>query len=267
MAVAVSTSLGCSSPLPRALDLVASTGARLVDVLVIDGWRHINTSDLAHDFAATVASLESQLSQRGLTAIAFNSGVGPELHHRDPASNEKRQIETEALCRAMVHFGIRIAAIQPRAADRNRPYPDVLTDCVASLRQQYAIAERFGVQLALELHVHSPFESVEQAEQLFEAMPEVRLVYDPTHFIQQGLPLTDTTWIMDRAIHVHARDAAEGKLQTALGTGKVDFGWLARSLRDRRYTGHVSIEFLETDAFDAVDSARRLHDALASGLA
>lgn len=263
MAVAISTAIGCNSSLQVALDRVVQAGGGGADVLAIGAWAHVNPAVLAGDFVATLAGLRAELAARKLAAVTLNTGTTVQLHDRGEESKRQRAVETAALCDAMVALGVKTAAIQPLSADKSRPAEVVMAACIASLREQYGIAAERGVRLAVELHVHSPFESLEQARALLEGMPEVRVVYDPTHFIMQGMPLRETAWIMDRAIHVHARDAAKGKLQTPLGTGEVDFDWVIGELRNRGYSGDVSIEYLETAEFDVVDSARRLGERFA----
>jgi sugar phosphate isomerase/epimerase len=139
----------------------------------------------------------------------------------------------------------------------------VLSDCIATLREQKAAGDAAGVTFALELHINSPFETMEQAQRFIEAMPEMPLVYDPTHFVMQGVNIRDTGWLMDRAAHVHLRDAARDKMQVPFGTGEVDFDWVFGALKERGYNGHFSIEYLETDAFDVLQEAPKLRDAIA----
>lgn len=94
-------------------------------------------------------------------------------------------------------------------------------------------------------------------------MPNLGIVYDPTHFVMQGLEIRETDWLIKRAQHVHLRDAAPGAIQTPFGEGAVDFGWVLGTLREHGYSGHISIEYLETKDFDALDSALRLHEVIA----
>jgi sugar phosphate isomerase/epimerase len=267
MAIACSTSIRAGAPLEDALAHVAELGFRDVDILTIDGWTHVNTRDMADQWDATVERVDRLLQQHRLNPIATNSGVSPQLHHRNPELNAQRLKEIEALVRFMNRFGIGVAAIQPRNADPSRPWEDVLADCVATLQEQFAAGVRGGVQFALELHVRSPFETLEQARRLFEAMPEVKIVYDPTHAVSQGIPLRDTEWLMDRARHVHLRDAAPGKLQAGFGEGAVDFDWVLRTLKDRGYDGHFSIEYFSSREFDVDTSILKLRDTIAQHFA
>lgn len=262
MAVACSTSYRCGSPLEKALADISGMGFRHVDLLTIDGWAHVNTQDLADKWEPTITNLDALLKKYQLKPIATNSGVSQQLHHRTPEKNARRIEETQALVRLMKHYGISVAAIQPRSADRERPWNDVLADCVATLRDQKAVADAAGVRLALELHIHSPFETLDQAKTFMEAMPEMPVVYDPTHFVMQGLDIRQTGWLMKKAGHVHIRDAGKGLIQEHLGQGLVDFDWVLNSLKDRGYKGHISIEYLESKEQDFRDDVMRLRDLI-----
>src|SRR5262245_25389708 len=112
MAVACSTSLGHKLSLTEALERIARLGFRYVDLLSIDGWVHVNTSDLAERWEETAPRLDRALADAGLVPIATNSGVSPQLHHRTPDVNAARRREIEALVRWMRHLGIGVAAIQ-----------------------------------------------------------------------------------------------------------------------------------------------------------
>jgi sugar phosphate isomerase/epimerase len=263
MAIALSTSIGHQSSLEGALAQVAELGFRKVDILAIDGWVHVNTRDLADRWEETSAHVERLLRAHGLTPIAVNSGVSPQLYERAPAVNAQRLREIEALIRWMQRLSVGVAAIQPRQPDPDRPWEEVLADCFATLREQFDAGARAGVKFALELHVRSPFETLEQARRLFEVMPDVRIVYDPTHAVCQGIPLRETEWLIDRAVHVHLRDAAPGKLQAPFGEGEVDFDWVLGALKDHAYAGHFSIEYFDANEFDVAGSVLRLRDRIA----
>lgn len=129
----------------------------------------------------------------------------------------------EAMIAVMKRLSISIAIIQPRARDMSRPYAEVLQDCAATWREINEIAVQSSVQVALELHVFSPFETLEQAKALVACVPDIKFVYDPSHLVMQGVPIRETEWLMDRSIHVHLRDATYGHMQTRMGQGSVDF--------------------------------------------
>jgi sugar phosphate isomerase/epimerase len=264
MSIACSTSIRCGSSLEDALATISKLGLEKIDILTIDGWVHVDTQELADNWGSAIARVDGLLKQYGLTPIATNSGVSPQLHHRSEEINAQRLKEIEALVRFMKHYEIEVAAIQPRAADAERPWEEVLADCVETLREQKSAGEKAGVTFALELHVNSPFETLEQARRFCEAMPDMPLVYDPSHFVMQGFDIRETGFLMDRAAHVHLRDAGPGKLQTHFGEGAVDFDWLFGALKDRGYQGHFSIEYLQSEEIDVLDDVVKARDAIAA---
>jgi sugar phosphate isomerase/epimerase len=263
MAIACSTSIKCGSPLETALSEIQRLGIPKVDLLTIGTWAHVNVIDFAADVDGTIDRVEALVRRHGLTPVAMNTGTSVPLHDRSPEAGARRRAEVAAFVAMMKRFGVKVAAIQPLGRDRKRPGEDVLRDCAATLREQLDTAAAAGVAFAVELHVNSPFESVAEAKRLIELLPDVPLVYDPTHFVMQGTDVRETGWLMDRATHAHLRDAARGKLQAPLGEGDVDFDWVLGALKDRGFAGNISIEYLETTDFDASDSARRLYDRIA----
>lgn len=258
MRIACSTSVRCGSSLEEALKLARQLEFQYVDLLMIDGWVHIDTSALAADEEGVYTRVGELLDRYQLKPIAVNSGVSPQLHHRSPENHARRLQELNGLVRFMNRFCIRISAVQPRNPDRSRPWRDVIDDCVLTLREYNEIGSAHNVTFALELHINSPFETMEQARYLIERMPEVRLVYDPSHFIMQGVDIRETEWLLRHAAHVHVRDAGKDRMQTRFGEGDVDFDWLAAALRRNGYTGDVSIEYLESKELDIRDDVAQL---------
>ncbi|MGH8017530.1 MAG: hypothetical protein ACREIA_04460 [Opitutaceae bacterium] len=82
------------------------------------------------------------------------------------------------------------------------------------------------------------------------------------------MPIRETEHLLNRTRLIHLRDAAHGKLQTEFGAGEIDFEWLLDALRDRNFSGHISIEYLgANDApFNVTDSARRLFNNVSESL-
>lgn len=258
MNIACSTTVGYKQDLESVLHSIQENGFSTVDLLAIHGWAHMNPEDLADEGEAGYNRITDLLTRYQLSPIALNIGTRTDLHDRTAEAIESRNREMQAMVGLMNRLSIPMAVVQPRARDTSRPYADVVRDCAATLRELEAIAVRFGVELALELHVFSPFEMLDQARALIEIMPDLKVVYDPSHLVMQGVPLRETEWLMDRSIHVHLRDAAYGHMQTRLGQGSVDFEWIFHALKRRGYSGPVSIEYLQDDQYDAFEDVRRL---------
>jgi len=263
MAIACSTTIGCNSSLEDTLAVIKALGFSSVDVLLIENWVHLNPSQLAAQFDASQVWLSGLLAQYELTPIAINTGVTAPLYQRSEALNGKRLRETEALARLAQHLGVSVAAYQPYGRDPNRTWEAALPDCLDTLRELVAVIKSSGVRFGLELHSGSPFETLQQVRRLVDEIPGIPIAYDPSHFVMQGIDLKDTVWMFPYACHVHLRDAARGHMQAPDGAGEVDFEWLLKSLKDSGYQGHLAIEYLENDVFDAVDSTRRLLEKVA----
>ena len=258
MNIACSTTVGYKQDLSTALRSIRDNGFTGIDLLAIDGWAHINPRELAEQGEAGYGRIAELLARYRLSPIALNIGTRTDLHDRTAEAIESRSREMQAMVALMNRLAVPIAVIQPRGRDTSRAYADVLRDCAATWREMNGIAARSGVELALELHVFSPFETLEQAKALIASIPDLKVVYDPSHFVMQGVPIRETEWLLDRSIHVHLRDAAYGHMQTRLGRGDVDFEWMFDALKRRGYAGPVSIEYLQADDYDVFEDVRRL---------
>jgi sugar phosphate isomerase/epimerase len=246
----------------NAMSLISAAGFKDIDLIAINTWAHINPAVLAVDYDATLANVDSVLKKNNLTMRAMNIGMNKQMHDRKKESIESNLKELEALCKFMNYFGVKNAALQPLSKDYNRNPDDVLKDSVDALEEYYECTTKHGIALGLELHVHSPFESLEAAKYVYERIPEATIVFDPTHYISAGLKLEDSEFVIDKAVHVHIRDAGPGQLQAKMGEGTVDFEWIVNKLAARNYTGHYSIEYLHTNDWDALAEAVKLRDKL-----
>ena len=257
-----SSSTLTADSLESAMSKISAAGFKDVDLLAINTWAHINPAILAVDYANTVARAETAFRQNNLTMRAMNLGLSKQMHDRKKESIESNLKELEALCKFMNYFGAKNAALQPLQKDHERNPDEVLKDCVDSLEEYYECAGKYGIALGLELHVHSPFETMDAVKYVYERIPEATIVFDPTHYISMGNDIKDSEFVMDKAVHVHIRDAGPGLLQAKLGEGTVDFEWIVSKLKSRGYNGHYSIEYLHNDDWDALAEAVKLRDLL-----
>ena len=262
MAILCSTGVRSKAPLEQALSDIAAAGFSLLDLLAFEGWAHIAPSTLADCFDQTCAHVQGLLARHNLRVGALNSGLGIPSFDRSPTAQDRRRRETEALLRLAKHLGAAVVAVQAGRPDPDIEWETLFRASTATLRELAEMGRQHGVTVALEMHVHALFETPELGRRLLEALPELALAYDPSHFVMQGIPIRETAWLLDHAAHVHLRDAAPGRMMVPFGEGQVDFDWLLGALKERGYTGHVAIEYLETDEFDALDSALRLREAL-----
>lgn len=265
MAIACSTS-AFRTDLDGALARVGALGFDTVDLIVMPGWDHVSPTALVGDFEAAAAQVEELLAKHALTPVAINCAFG-HLHEReDPPANAQRIEQARAATKLMNRLGVEVASFFPGRKWSENPWEQVLSDTVESARELLTVADEAGVKLGMELHYNTPFETVEQARRLLAEVPDLPVVYDPSHFAMQEIPLPETAELLDRTIHVHVRDAAPGKMCVPTGSGTVDFAWLAGALRERGYGGHYSIEYLPNAEGDPGDAILDMRDILAEHL-
>ncbi len=242
MAIACSTS-AFKGPLDEALENIATMGFQAVDLIAIPGWKHVMPDACAADPSGTAEQLGEMLDARGLAPVAMNVAL-PHMHQRDDQAVATRNSQADGVCKVMRELGVAVASFYPGYKAEDRPWEDVLADSVTSMREVLDIAGRYGVVFAVELHFATPFENLQQCTRLLEAIPELPVAYDPSHFAMQGIPMPQTAPLLARAAHVHLRDAGPDAMQQPMGEGTVDFDWIVETLQARGYDGHYSIEYL-----------------------
>jgi sugar phosphate isomerase/epimerase len=263
MALACSTTVASDRPLDEALGRIAALGVRHVDLLAMDGWAHVSPRELARDWDRASNRVAAALRKHGLELAALNTAPSVPVDRRDVEANARRAAETMGLIRLMKAHGVKVASLQPKCDDPDRPWRETLEAAAATFRDQVALAAAAGVVFGVELHEGSPFEGLVQSKALLDAVPGLAVTYDPSHPVMQGIPLADTAWLVARAAHVHVRDAARDRMCVPMGKGSVDFEWVLAELGKCGYRGHVAIEYLVSNEYDAVAETRKALDYLA----
>ena len=257
-----STSAFANETLEAALDGVRQMGFAEIDLLVIDGWAHVNTTDLADDWDGTVARVDALLNENGLRPLGFNVGFSGLLHDRLPEARAQRLREADALGRFAEHYGVIVCGLQPSLKYTEKSVEQVFEESIASVREVANAVESAGLTVALECHARSAFETLEYALRLRDEAPWLSIAYDPSHLVMAGIDVRDSLPLLQHAAHVHLRDAAPGRMQAPPGEGAVDFAWIIANLKDCGYEGNISIECLPGKETDVRDHVRRLRDII-----
>lgn len=260
------TTIACSGsgwklPLEESLEAIAALGFHYVDLIAIPGWNHIVPANLADNFEAEASRVERALEASGLIPVAMNAAF-PHPHQRNPADNPERLRQVDAVARLMKRLGIRTGSFYPGFKAEGREWEEVLADTAASIREMLPVAQRHDVTLTVELHAHTPFETIKQGRRLLETVPELRIAYDPSHFALRGIDLSDTEVFFSRTGHFHLRDAAPGKMHVACGEGTIDFERVVGALTRAGYHGDVSLEYLPGSVENQGADLCRLRDRL-----
>jgi len=250
MKIACSTSFH-KDHLEEALARIAGMGFQYVDLIGIKGWNHLMPADLLDHYEQVVERLAGLLEKNRLTPISMNIGLEPRLCDRgDEAANTSRLELTRAFCRLMNHFDIPVAGYYPGYRVEDRPWEEVLADTATTIREIQGVTREFGVSMGPELHWATPFENIPQCKRLLEAVPDLTIQYDPSHFIMQNLPVEETLPFLQRAHHLHFRGTANEKMQCPASEGCTHFAWVLAEAKKAGYAGHCSIEYLPKGDFD-----------------
>jgi len=223
-------------PLDVALRELANLGFSFVDIGAMEGWAHINPSEVASQPQKFVEKLRTLCEQFRLKPVAFNAGLGT-----DDLSEQQRRLS--ALCFVAKELGVPVITLG--TAPRNTP----LEREIQRFRQLVAVARKFGVTIAFEPHFFQIAENPKVALALVEQVDGLKITLDPSHFTVQGLRLDDYRFLLPHIAHVHFRDAGTkgwDEIQVPMGKGQVDFGAIVKALKELGYEGAISCEYIDT---------------------
>lgn len=233
MQLACSTLCFTQLPLADALARSAALGFAYVD-LGVQAWAHVSAPELVHSGEQFTAALREGLGETGVAVCTMNVGL-----ERDAGPTLAEQ--TAAVCALAASFELTAICI-------NAPANDVpLAEAVAELTPLTAIAARHGVMLCLETHVNCLTETPPVAAQLAEAVPNLGLALDPSHFYGGPWQGKDISAAYPHTHVVHLRDAtiSPAALKAPPGTGDVDFAGMLRRLAHRGYAGPLAVEYID----------------------
>ncbi len=248
MILAISTS-AWSGTLEEACKGIADAGVHSADLICIENWGHVDRRRLETDYAGELSRISSTLARHEIRPVAANLAIEPALFKTDDTSLGTRAEVARHYLRLLRDLGIKAASFYPRYKQETT-YERVYTATVSSIRHLVDIGNEHDVELGPELHFATNLETLQQAARLLSDLPDLRIAFDPSHFICQGNRIEDTEFLLDHAHHVHLRPAASGTLQTTVSAGGEPIRWVMRRLAERDYSGVVSIELLPEEGVD-----------------
>ncbi len=119
--------------------------------------------------------------------------------------------------------------------------------CIEELSWRLAIADRAGIEFAVEGHTGSIIADPTRAECLVKSIPGLTLTLDLGHLISRGYNQAEANPLIEHTSHVHARCASPGHLQASLKTNTIDFQDLVTRLAAHGYAGWYAIEYVWID--------------------
>ena len=117
---------------------------------------------------------------------------------------------------------------------------------IPALQRMIDLTENTDLRVSFELHMDSSITKPEQAQLLMKAVPGLSLTLDITHLVVQDIEWDVIKSLLEFTAHLHVRQAAPGKLQTAFDDGVVDMRQLIEDLIAADYHGVVTVEYMTT---------------------
>jgi sugar phosphate isomerase/epimerase len=241
--IACSSGIRSTEPLDAACQLIAQLGFRYVDPLATEGW-HVKPSRLLTHAAQEADRVRTVLDRHGLECAAINLGF---VHGFTTCTDIEHQTNLQVVkgaCLLAQTLGTVVITISPGSTgDEDR---QVILDRVAArLNQALAIATDAGMILALETHAGAIVVQPDAARALLARCPGLKLTYDPSHHIAEQIPVPETLDLLDRAAHVHLRNARAGHFQERMDRGALDMSWMVDQILASGYDATISIEYIQ----------------------
>lgn len=241
-----SARLGCSTitfrmlDLPTALDRIAKSGVRTIDLAAIATFcPHVDPLSISDAELGRVGDL---LERHGLRVASMNAWSL--THLNDEGGLERGYVE--AALRLAPAVRAPVVTVQPGRTVEDGEWRASASVVAAELEELGAIARELGVELAIEApHKGTLADDFGRACALIEMLdPElVHVCLDSSHVLNGGGTIADALERYgERIRHVHLRDYRDGSILVTPGDGVIDFGALVAGLEGLGYGGAYVIE-------------------------
>jgi hydroxypyruvate isomerase len=236
---------------------IRELGFCCADVLMFENWIHLTPSRLAAGDRTQADEFVAAVSATGLEITSLNCGPSVALNDRE--QRDRYLDEFHCLLGLAREVNCRVLTVQTGRLVEGRTFEDCFEAALEGMQALRDVAHGTGVQVTFEPHQGAIAEKPADALRMVRGLwPDVGIVYDPSHFVMQDIPLTETETLLEYTGHVHLRNAASGKMQVPMAEGTIDFGWVIARLRAVGYDGPLALEYLG----GAVDEAVKLRDLL-----
>ena len=263
-------------PWESAVELIRLLELEAVDVCLMGNRSHIRPEDVRADVAGAAERIRAGLARSGLAAsdlfvIPWTDFERLAPNHPDP---EERGRSAE-LFRDMLELAVGIGApgmtMLPGIDWESESHEDSFRRSVEELGWRAETARAAGVRFSVEAHLGSVAQSPAEAKRLCEATPGLELTLDYSHFVYQGYPQAEIELLVGRARHMHARGAAERRMQAPLRESVIDWEHLVEVARGAGYDGDFGLEYLwidweDTNRCDTVSETILLRDRLRAAI-
>ncbi len=202
------------------------------------------------DWTPEIERIAAELSKSGLSfpTLHAEKGIGPALVSSQPEEQEQGWQWLQASCQLGSLLGSKLLIFHlwglPGSDERIEQNLQHLEDCIT-------LAERFGLALAVETvpcRRADPLSNVRRAiEQDSRSLVALDTEFLALH--RQLEAALQADWLWHRVRHIHIKDYDDGKYSTDNyrrylhpGEGCINFPQLFEALRQRNFSGYISLE-------------------------
>jgi sugar phosphate isomerase/epimerase len=250
--------LGCSTitfrhlPLNEALQNIASTGLKKVDIACIPGFcPHIDPLEISEQ---EESAIKERLDELGMAVSTLNVSVG--------GLNTERKEYVYRFIEAAIDLAARLgcyAITIPSGSKVSTDKWEENTSVSAKSIQKLADrADEKGIRLTVEApHPGTLAETRHDTRRFFTALqdPRVACTFDTSH-VARGNPEPVKKFISETGTeigHVHLRDCIGENNHLTPGKGEVDFQGVLDTLAEEGYTGDIILELEGEDSQSALE--------------
>lgn len=254
--------------LTEALGTIARLGFRYVD---IGSGAHLNITRIAKDPRGVASEVRRDLDLFNLEL----SDLYIMLPRISLADENKRQTEID-LYKSLLPF---IVALQAPGVTLSPGLVHPATDEEALDRSISALREMMQasqlatpatqLHVSIEPHVDSMAQKPDAIKQILDQVNDLELTLDWAQLVYQDVFHDEILSLLPKTRHIQIRQAARAQLQTPFAQGRIDVNKVVQSLKDAKYDGVISVEYMRTTSerhgimeVNAITEASAMRDAL-----
>ena len=241
--------LAVQLPLEENCALMRELGFAEIDLLLVSGWAHVGTDEIARDFGGVCRRVERALARAQLRLGAVNAKYSIPLETEGEAAVQ-RDREALAVMEFMCEFGVERISIQPTLTHDQEALRAGYRKTVREVMRLWEKYAGRGLKLSLEPHTMSSFCFNAGLKDLRAELPDFPITFDPSHLLCEGAKMADVLWLIPGTAMVHMRDAAPGRLFVPYGQGELDVRACVKKMVDAGYNGSVAIEYIQDERPD-----------------
>jgi sugar phosphate isomerase/epimerase len=235
-----------------ALAVIALLGLRGVDVGLFEGHGHLKPSRELKNPVRNGTRLQRRLAANGLKTTDIFLQVHknfdefainhPEAKRRAFARGQFLRVLDYAHAAESDHV-----TILPGVAFENEPRDGSISRSAEELAWRVDHAKAAKLQVAIEPHVGSLFDTPARALDLAKRVPGIGFTLDYAHFTRAGISDARIEPLAKFATHLHARGARRGRLQSPMKENTIDFPKMVKALAKSKFNGWIALEFVWID--------------------